>query len=107
MTIKKAGKGVENTDEAILSGLGDPVGEAENQMLMSISNKIDNDLLTSLSGAVQTASDLTKGLTVEQVDAGIAVFDDEDDAAMVLVCNPKDAIDLKADAGKNWFQVRS
>ena len=103
MTIKKAGKGVEITDEAILSGLGDPIGEAENQMLMAISNKIDNDLLASLSGAVQTATDLTKGLTVEQVDAGIAVFDDEDDAAIVLVCNPKDAMDLKADAGKNWL----
>ena len=36
--ISKIGKGVEMTDESILSGYGDPVGEAVRQITMSIEN---------------------------------------------------------------------
>ena len=56
VTIKKAGKGVELTDEAVLNGYGDNVGEAKNQIVMALANKIDNDMLASLKTATLSAS---------------------------------------------------
>ena len=42
-TIKKAVKNVDLTDEAVLSGYGDPVGEVTRQLTMAIEDKIDSD----------------------------------------------------------------
>lgn len=56
VTIKKAGKGVELTDEAVLNGYGDAPAEAEAQIVMSLANKIDNDLLASLKTASLSAT---------------------------------------------------
>ena len=56
VTVKKAGKAVEVTDEALLSDYGDTATEIKNQLKMSIANKVDNDLLTELQSATLTAS---------------------------------------------------
>ena len=46
-TIKKAMKAVAITEEARLSGLGDPIGQAESQLAKAIAGKVDSDLLTA------------------------------------------------------------
>ena len=56
VTIKKAGKGVELTDEAVLNGYGDAPNEAKAQIVMALANKIDNDMLTALKTSTLTAS---------------------------------------------------
>lgn len=99
-SIKKAGRGVEITDEAILSGLGDPIGEATNQLGLAIANKVDNDVLKALA-----TTTLTKGIGAFNVDGvadAIDVFGDEDDSPMVLVMNPKDASALRKSVAGDW-----
>jgi N4-gp56 family major capsid protein len=100
VTVKKAGKGVEITDEALLSGYGDPAGEAEAQMLKAIASKIDTDLLTAALTTTQTVASIEVGtkLDIAAVRAAVDIFDDEDDSEMILICSASDASALRADA---------
>ena len=49
--VVKYGNGVEITDEAVLSGYGDPIGESANQLIFSIADAIDDDIVTELANA--------------------------------------------------------
>lgn len=102
MTIKKAGKGVEVTDEALLSGYGDPLGQAAHQISLAIANKVDNDLVVEAKKATQYIDDAPT--TGAALDKALAVFEDEEDARYVALVNPKDAIDLRADTVKEWLR---
>lgn len=98
-TIKKAGKGVSITDEAILSGYGDPVGESEKQLATAIANKIDNDVVDILVGeGVQlVAGDGTKAISYEGVVDAEDMFDEEVSSDKVLYINPKQMTQLRKD----------
>ena len=84
VTIKKAGKGVELTDEAVLNGYGDNVGEAKSQIVMALANKIDNDMLDKLKGATLTA---TGAMTVAGLITAKAKFGEKVNQPAVVVLN--------------------
>ena len=102
MTIKKAGKGIELTDEAVLSGLGDPIGQATHQIALAIANKVDNDLVEEAKKATQFVAEAPT--TGDALDKALAVFADEEDARYVALINPEDAIALRKDTAKEWVR---
>lgn len=102
MTIKQAGKAVEITDKAALVAHGDIYSEAARQIALAIANKVDNDLVAMAKTATQNIAEAP--ITVDNIDKALQIFEDEEDAKYVALVNPKDAIKLRADAGKNWLR---
>jgi hypothetical protein len=94
VTIKKVGKGVELTDEAILNGYGDNVGEAKNQIKMAIANKVDNDLVAALRDASLTHS---ATMTVAGMIAARAKFGEKVNQPAVLVINSENYVKIAQD----------
>ena len=96
-TIKKAMKSVGLTQEAINSGLGNPVGQAESQLAKSIVGKVDNDVLE----AALTATNIqdTKAVIgyAGIVDAVTKFEDEEDGIEKVMFISPKQEATLLKD----------
>lgn len=87
--VQKIGNGGVLTDEAVLSGYGDPIGEFVDQLVTSIASKIDNDLMTALAGntvSVFTATGSTA--TADDVASALALFGEDIDGDKVLLVNP-------------------
>lgn len=98
-TIKKAMKSVEITQEAINSGLGNPVGQAEIQLAKSIAGKVDNDVLEAVYKGTMTSGDGSAKISYEGlVDASTKFEDEEDGIEKVLFIHPSQEATLLKDS---------
>lgn len=98
-TIKKAMKAVGITQEAINSGLGNPVGQAESQLAKSIVGKVDNDVLDAALSATTTVGDGTAVIGYAGIVDAVTKFEDEEDGIeKVMFINPKQEATLLKDA---------
>lgn len=97
-TVKKAAKGVEISDEALLSGYGDPLGEASKQLQLSIASKIDTDCLVALATATlsYTAGNAAQ-ISYAAVVGAVDLFAEEDYEPKVLFINSAQITTLRAD----------
>jgi N4-gp56 family major capsid protein len=78
-TIKKAMKSVGITQEAINSGLGNPVGQAEHQLAKSIIGKVDNDVLDVAMTATVIAGTGEAVIGYAGIVDAVTKFEDEED----------------------------
>jgi len=86
-TVKKAVKAVDLTDEAKLSGYGDPVAQRAAQLAKSIADKVDNDILAALSGATLVATSANK-ISYEGIMDAIDKLAEEDAQEKVIFIAP-------------------
>ena len=96
-TIKKAMKSVGITQEAINSGLGNPVGQAEHQLAKSVVGKVDNDVLdAALTAPVSVDTGTIIGY--ESIVSAVTKFEDEEDGTeKVMFIHPKQEAQLLVD----------
>ena len=95
VTVKKAAKSVEITDEAVLSGHGNPVGEIADQLLLSIADKVEKDCYTALGGATLKH---TAAVTAEAIADAIGLFNEDLDEEMRVFINPKEYATIRKGA---------
>lgn len=92
--IKEVGKGVEITDTAILSGYGDPYGQAAMQIVKSMADKVDIDLLGILSSDIASTMThytdaSTSAIAVPNISDALELFGEDIDGQKVLLASPK------------------
>lgn len=95
-TIKKAVKQVELTDEAVLSGYGNPVGETNSQLGKSIADKIDIDVMSELKGA-QLGKTFETGISYDNIVDAIDVLEEEENVEKVMFIHPHQVSELRKD----------
>ena len=97
VTVKKAMKAVELTDEAILSGYGNPVGETNNQLAKAIASKVDVDAMAALQGAQLIYDGSASVIKYAGIVDAIDLFDEEVNTEKVIFVNPKQVTQLRKD----------
>ena len=95
-TVKKAVKQVELTDEAVLSGYGNPVGETNSQLAKSIAEKVDNDVMDALKGAQLTFT-ATGNISYDNIVDAIDALNEEENVEKVMFIHPKQVSTLRKD----------
>ncbi len=96
--IKKIGKGVMLTDEAQLSGYGNPMGTATNQIAMSISEKLDNDRVEVLYDSKNVVDASTAAIKYTAIVDGVDAFGEEEESRKVILIHSKQKTQLRKDA---------
>lgn len=102
VTIVKYGVAVQLTDEAVLSGYGDPVDEAATQIATSINDALDNALLGALAANSASAQNYgaSSALEPEDIPLALAKFGEDNDGEKALLVTPDFYAKL---VGKNWI----
>lgn len=103
--VKKAGKGIELTDEAVLSGLGDAVGEGEKQLAESILDKVNKDCFDALIGAttLQHTTAVSNKLSSDDLADALVHYKEDVHEGQVIFVSPKRYAELRKDPA--WVTV--
>ena len=94
--IKKAGKGVDISDEAVLSGYGNPIGEITSQLALSIRGKVEGDCVSVL-GTSENTYDAKGEISYAGIVNAIDMFNEELNTEKVMFVNPKQVSTLRLD----------
>ena len=103
--VVKYGKAIQITDEAVLSGYGDPLGEGARQIALAIADGIDTAFLAALaanSASEQnyTTSGSTVALAPEDIPLALAKYGEDMEGTKIMYVTPDFYAKL---VGQNWI----
>ena len=97
-TIKKAMKQVKITQEAVNSGLGNPIGQAEKQLSMAIAGKVDKDVLDAILTSTVVSGDGSTQISYAGIVDGVGMFEEEEITEKVMFIAPEQVTKLRKDS---------
>ena len=106
VTIVKYGVAAQLTDEAVLSGYGDPIGEVSKQIALSLDDAMDNALLAALAANSAAAQNYSVSTALAPTDIPLALtkFGEDIDDEKVLLVTPNFYAQLVGQpASSNWI----
>ena len=95
--VKKAMKAVELTDEAVLSGYGDPVGETNMQLAKAIASKVDADAMAALQTAQLKHDGIAAKISYSGIVDAVDKFEEEFNSEKVMFIHPKQVAAIRKD----------
>lgn len=96
--IKKAMITVGLTEESVISGLGNPIGQAEKQIAKAIAGKVDSDVLAAVLTSTVTSGDGTAKIGYAGIVDAVTVFDEEEITEKVMFVAPEQVGTLRKDS---------
>ena len=99
VTITKIGKALQLTDEAMLSGYGDPANEAANQSVKAIADKVEMVLLDDMNHNAGKVYQPASALAADDLPLALALYGEDAEGDKVLICSPDFYAKLLKD---NW-----
>ncbi len=97
-TVKKAMKAVTLTDEAVLSGYGDPVGETNGQLAKAIAAKVDADAMDALQTAQLKHDGSASAISYSGIVDAVDKFEEEFNTSKVIFIHPLQVKNLRKDS---------
>ena len=85
--ISKIGKAVQLTDEAVLSGYGDPMGEGINQIVTAVADRVDAKLLAAADAVTTLTFTPSAALEPEDIPVALAQYGEDNEGTKVLICD--------------------
>lgn len=96
VVVKKAAKAVEITDEAILSGYGNPQNEIASQLLTSLASKVEKDCFVALNTA--TLKHVSAVINADAIADAVVKFGEDLEGQTYVFINPTDYAPIRKDA---------
>ena len=96
--VKKAMKAVDLTDVAVLSGYGNPVGEATTQLAKAIASKVDADAIDALYTAQVQHTESSDKIKYSVVVDAVDKFNEEFNSEKVMFVHPAQVTTLRKDS---------
>ena len=97
VTVQKYAKAISISDEARLSGYGDPVGEGSRQLAHALDHAVDDDLFQCLNDMGVARKYVTGDISADAIADALTLFGEDPEGNKVLLTDAKGLATLRKD----------